>query len=136
MLEVLHTLTSPSKVNVFNLIREPSTPENIASELGITRQAVDKHLKDLQKYGAIRKMWLLSSDRPRIQYVATELGLYFYGEIGSFMSSYRSRGKKDAIESLKDLDVSMLNGDISVDEYTSRKERISRDYSWFVSDDE
>lgn len=133
MLEIVHSLTSPSKVSVFGLLANPATPDYISSELGITRQAVDKHLKEFQSYGMVRKMWLLSSGRPRIQYVATELGRHFYAEMESFVQSYRSMGRDHLKDELKTLDLKFINGEMGREEYTSMKEALEKESEWFHS---
>lgn len=131
MLDMVHTFTSQSKISVFSLLSSPVTPDQISDELGITRQAVDKHLKEFQSHGMVRKMWLLSSTRPRLQYVATDLGRQFYRDIEQFVESYRSLGRMQLKEELKSLDLKFINGEISREEYIDFKNTLLKESKWF-----
>lgn len=132
MLEIVHLLTSSTKREIFEMVERPATPDSIASALGITRQAVDKHLKEFVKYGLVRRMWLLSSARPRLEYSSTPLGSYFYSRIEEFMSSYRDRGNMEFRETMKSIDFKLINGEISKSEYSLLREEKMKDWNWFL----
>lgn len=136
MLEILHLVISPSKLRIFRLLGTPITPDELAGKLDITRQAVDKHLKELLKYGLVKKIWLLSSGRPKLEFVSSDLGNEFYREAESLITKHRESGKDLVTENLKDLDVQLVNGRIGSREYLRLKEDLVKESSWFLSADE
>lgn len=132
MIEIAHMLTSPTKIRIFNLLGDPVSPDKIASTLNITRQGVDKHLKDFLRYGIAEKMWILTSNRPRIEYQATSMGRFFYDELSSFLQDYRKRGEKEIQENLRSLDLKFINGELDKEHYLEMKNAIQSDMSWFI----
>ncbi len=136
MLEIVHSLTSAPKKAIFHLLARPMTPEEIARSLSVTRQGVDKHLKELLKYGLVRKMWLLSPGRPRVQYEATEMGELFFSRLDSFMTEYRKIGRENIIEELKELDIKFIRGTIDKQSYLSEQNKIKSEYDWFYTSED
>lgn len=132
MLEVAHLLTSPTKIKIFELLSDPISPESIASILKITRQGVDKHLKEFLKYGIAEKMWVLTSKRPRIEYQATSIGRSFYEDLRNNLENYRERGKKEVEDNLKSLDTRLISGEMNTKQYLELKKNMLSELSWFM----
>ena len=132
MIEVLPLLTSKTKLEIVNILKEPETPEYIATILKITRQGVDKHLKELLKYGIVERYWLFDSKKPRLEYKLSSLGTYFYTECDQLVNDYRNKGREILNNKLKENDVKLLNNEINIDEYNKNSDNIKREYEWFI----
>lgn len=132
MIEVAHMLTSATKLKIFELLAEPTAPERIANHLDITRQGVDKHLKDFLKYGLVEKMWVLTSSKPRVEYKTTEMGRSFYKQITNVMENYRKKGNEELNSILKSLDLQFINGELEQHKYLERKQEIIESMAWFL----
>ena len=132
MIEVLPLLTSKTKLEIVNILKEPETPEYIATKLKITRQGVDKHLKELLKYGIVERYWLFDSKKPRLEYKLSSMGTYFYTECDQLVNDYRYKGREILNKKLKENDVKLLNNEINIDEYNKNSDNIKKEYEWFI----
>lgn len=130
--EPLHLLTSASKKTLVALLSSPRSPDSLASDLGMTRQAVDKHLKDLLYYGLVEKIWVTSGKRPRVEFKLSTLGNYFYRSIDDFLSNFRKTGREDLVARLKVLDVMLIKGEVDQNRYTEMKEDMEKSMEWFL----
>lgn len=135
MIECLHTLTSSSKMNIIEQLSRPVSPEEIARTLGMTRQAVDKHLKDLVKYGIVERMWVTGVRKPRIEFKISSLGTYFYDNLKSFLSDYRSLGSRDFNDRLKSLDLKLMKDEIDSRRYSELRKELENERHWFLEED-
>ena len=93
MVSTINSLTSLTKMNIIRLLDTPKTPDEIALSLNITRQGVDKQLKELQSYGIVEKKWFIGYNRPRVEFSITYLGEKFYRELDEFEEKFRNNGK-------------------------------------------
>lgn len=133
-MDVIHFLTSSTKISIFRALKKPMSPEELANSLRITRQGIDKHLKGMLKYGIVRKLWIISSGRPRVKFEASEMGMLFFNRLENFLSDYRRIGRESAIDELKNLDIRFIRGSIDNQAYIAEKEKIKSESSWFYSD--
>ena len=135
MLEAIHSLTSSSKLKIVDLLAKPRAPGDLAEALGMTRQAADRHLKEMLEYGIVEKMWVTWGKRPRVEFKLSPLGNYFYSGIGEFLSSFRKRGIWDLTERLKSLDIQLISGDIDQERYQELKRELEENMGWFTGRD-
>jgi DNA-binding HxlR family transcriptional regulator len=129
----INILTSPPKMRIIELLRKPTTPDEIALNLKITRQAVDKHLKELLSYCVVEKRWFIGYNRPRVEFLLTDLGKELYGDISSLALKFRKDGLSTFSERIKSLDLEMISDRISVPEYKARKKELENAFKWFRS---
>lgn len=89
----------------------------------MTRQAVDKHLKDFVKYVIVERMWITGVRKPRIEFQTSMLGSYFYENLRTFIREFRNIGKQDFGERLKSLDMRLMKDEMGMARYDElRKE--------------
>lgn len=131
MLEVVHTLTSEQKLRIFNMLDYPRAPESLANDLRITRQAVDKHLRDMLQYGLVRKRHITDSGRQKVMFETSDLGKYFYGRIQSLVDDFKMKGKQELGDNLKHLGLKLYRGDVKKDEYMAAREKEMEEHRWF-----
>jgi predicted transcriptional regulator len=132
MIPEIHLLTARPKMEIIRILHSRHTPDEIASELGMTRQAVDKNIKDLVRYGIVTRTWKTGSRRPRVEFSLSEMGMEFYSNLEKLIQSYRREGNTIAIQILRDLDLALIKREISPERYMETKEEIKRQYGWFL----
>ncbi|MHB1441072.1 MAG: winged helix-turn-helix transcriptional regulator [Cuniculiplasma sp.] len=132
MVSTINSLTSLTKMNIIRLLDTPKTPDEIALSLNITRQGVDKQLKELQSYGIVEKKWFIGYNRPRVEFSITYLGEKFYRELDEFEEKFRNNGKSWLTEKLKNLDVDLMNGKVSAEKYREQKAEVELTLKWFM----
>lgn len=131
MLSTVSILTAPSKISIVELLDTPKTPEDIAVNLNITRQGVDKQLKELQAYGIVEKRWFIGYNRPKVEFYLTELGALFYKDLTELMKRFRQSGKSILADKLRILDGDLMDGKIEVKKYREEKREIENTMKWF-----
>lgn len=132
MIPEIHLLTARPKMEIIRILHSRHIPDEIASELGMTRQAVDKNIKDLVRYGIVTRTWKTGSRRPRVEFSLSEMGMEFYSNLEKLIQSYRREGNTIAIQILRDLDLALIKKEISPERYMETKEEIKRQYGWFL----
>lgn len=132
MIPAIHLLTARPKMEIIRILHSRHTPDEIASELGMTRQAVDKNIKDLVRYGIVTRTWKTGSRGPRVELSLSEMGMEFYSNLEKLIQSYRREGNTIAIQILRDLDLALIKKEISPERYMETKEEIKRKYGWFL----
>lgn len=129
--EFVHRLTSEPKLKLSHLLSQPMSPEELAIKMSMTRQAVDKHIKEMLSYGILEKIWVTSGMRPRVEFKLSSVGSYFYETLTSFTEDYRSRGLEDLENRIKALDLLLINGDISQNRYYEMRRDLEQSMQWF-----
>ncbi|MCL4345254.1 MAG: hypothetical protein M1375_02505 [Candidatus Thermoplasmatota archaeon] len=110
MISDVNILTSGAKVAIAEILRTPRTPDEIALSLNITRQGVDKHLKEMMKYGIVDRKWFIGYKRPRIEYFLTEAGTKFYRDIDILWRDHVSLSGSYIREKKRSLDLKLADG--------------------------
>lgn len=136
MEEIIHKLTSSPKITISGYLGQPMSPEELAVKMGTTRQAVDKHIKEMYFYGVLEKIWVTSGNRPRVEFKLSALGTHFYSSVSSFIGAYRERGLTEMEERVKSLDMMLISGDITQKRYHEMRDEFERSMQWFVQADE
>ncbi len=134
MISPVHTLTSRAKMNIVERLSTSTSPASLAERMGMTRQAIDKHLKELLLYGIVEKIWVTGPTKPRLEYKVTSLGVSFYKKTGDLILEYREEGIAEYNEKLKSFDLRLLNGDIDVAKYEQLKSSLKEEMSWFLEE--
>lgn len=130
--EIVHRLTSGPKLMLSEMLEKPMSPEDIAGKLGITRQAVDKQIKEMHSYGALEKIWVTSGKRPRVEFKLSATGTYFYKSLAGFIDDYRKQGLEDYENQLKSIDLKLISGGISQPVYFEMREELDDSMKWFL----
>lgn len=130
--EIVHRLTSSTKLLLSSMLQKPMSPEEIAEKLGITRQAVDKHIKEMQSCGVLEKIWVTGGRRPRVEFKLSLTGTYFYSSLQEFEGDYRKRGLEDYENQLKSLDLQIISGEITQERYYELREELETTMQWFL----
>ncbi len=133
MIDVVHLLTSSSKTRVISLIERSTSPNELASSLNMTRQAVDRHLKDLTRFGIVERIWVTGSRKPKVEYRLTDLGRSFYKDLQAFMINFRETGLLEFHERLRNIDMQLVNGEIDKRRYVELRSDLESEKDWFLS---
>lgn len=136
MIECIHILTSDSKLKVLEYLSKPTTPEDIAKSMGMTRQAIDKHMKDLVKYGIVERIWVMGSRKPRIEFKISSLGAFFYDTLKTFVRDYRELGIRDYEERLRMLDLKLVKDEIDMARHSEQREELELERNWFLTNEQ
>lgn len=134
--DIVHKLTSQPKMILSTILEKPMSPDDISRVLGITRQAVDKHIKEMQSYGVLEKMWVTSGRRPRVEFKLSSTGAYFYQSLSTFIDDYRLHGLEDLENQIKSLDIRLISGEIDQGRYYEMKGELERSMEWFLGKQE
>ena len=132
MINSVHSLTSPSKVTIIEEMRSAISPSELAESMNMTRQAVEKHLKELLKYGIVERIWVTGSTKPHLEYRVTELGRNFYDRVKNLMHEYRESGIVLYREKLKSLDLKLAESEIDMQKYMQLRSALEGEMSWFL----
>ncbi len=134
MLSTVSILTAPAKLSIVELLNTPKTPEDIAAKLNITRQGVDKQLKELQTYGIVEKRWFIGYNRPKVEFYLTELGSQLYKDLAELVKKFRNTGQSMVSDKMRILDSDLMEGRISVQKYKEEKREIESTMKWFFEE--
>lgn len=132
MIHDIHILTARPKIEIVRIMHTKHTPDEIASELGMTRQAVDRSLKDLVRYGIATKTWKTGPRRPKVEFRLSEMGTELYSNLEKLMQNYRRDGNSNVIQILRDLDLALIKKEISPERYMETKEEVKKQFEWFL----
>lgn len=135
MLSAVHLLTSRSKIDMIELLARTMSPEDMAGELHMTRQAVDRHLKDFMRYGLVEKMWVTGGRRPRVEFRLSRLGRDFHDGLQEFVSGFRKSGREDIDRRLKELDLKLIRGEANQRSYLEMRKDLEEGMNWFTTDE-
>jgi predicted transcriptional regulator len=119
-------------MNIVERLSTSTSPAILAESMSITRQAVDKHLKELLSYGIVEKIWVTGSTKPRLEYKVTSLGLSFYQKTEDLIHEYREAGAGIYNEKLKTFDLQLANGEIDMAKYEQLRSSLTIEMSWFL----
>ena len=131
MYEAVHILTSPAKLKLIDYLRNSATPEEMAVSLGMTRQAVDKHMKDFMKFGIVEKCWITGDRRPKVEFKLSRLRDLFYASVLELMADHVTRGREVMEDNMKILDRDLATGALSEERYIEKKNALLKNLSWF-----
>jgi predicted transcriptional regulator len=123
-------------MNIVERLITAMSPVRLAESLAMTRQAVDKHLKELLSYGIVERIWVTGSTKPRLEYKMTGIGISFYQKTEDLLNEYRESGIAIYNEKLKSFDLQIANGEIDMAKYEQLKSSLKEEMSWFLQEHE
>ncbi len=122
---------SPLRVEMLNLLRKEMHPEELARRFQITRQAVDKHLAILYRYGFIDKR-IKESVRPMVFYRVTSEGEEFMQNLEDLVQGHIMNIRKRYREELLSLDRMLVEGEINEREYRNKIRGLEKRFGWIM----
>ncbi len=125
------SIISPLRLKMLNLLRRERHPEELSREFGITRQAVDKHLSLLYKYGLVDKR-IKEGARPMVFYRITSEGEEFLQNFEDLEQEHIVNIRKKYKEELIYLDRMLVDGEINEMEYRRRKRALDKRFQWVM----
>ncbi len=139
---LLRALSSEKRRRIIECIREGKEhPEDMTENLKISRQAIDRHLKGLQRFGVVRTVEVPSrGPRDKRTYRLTEIGNKLIDGLDRLIGDYYKKFAEEVLET------KLLTGGIS--EKTYRRllcelaakgisgQKCLRDLGWMKEEDE
>ena len=127
------SIISPLRVEILNLLRKEMHPEELARSFQITRQAVDKHLAILYRYGLIDKR-IKESPRPMVFYRVTSEGEEFLQNLEDLVQGHIMNIRKRYREELLSLDKRLVEGEINEKEYQNKRKSLEKRFEWVMEE--
>ena len=120
---------SPLRLEILRLLRKELHPEELAKKFNVTRQAIDKHLSVLYRYGLVNKR-IKEGTRPMVFYRITSEGEEFLENLEDAIENYIISLKKRYKEELLNLDNMLVNGKINEGEYWRHRKSLEKRLEW------
>lgn len=127
--EIILEALSPKRYTILLHLKDEKHPEDIAKELNITRQAVDKHLSLLYRCGLLEKR-MKESNRMKVYYQISEAGIKLLDSIDDAISNYILEIEENMENKLRELDEALVYGNLSEMEYKYLRRKEEERFSW------
>jgi DNA-binding transcriptional ArsR family regulator len=124
-------IISPLRLKMLDMLRKEMHPEELGRKFGITRQAVDKHLSLLYKYGFVDKR-IKEGARPMVFYRITPEGEEFLQNFEDLLQGHIVNIRKRYKEEIFSLDRMLVEDEIDEKEYKSRKRALDKRFQWVM----
>ncbi len=124
--ELIGIFSSKTRCEILEMLWEGyDHPDDLAEELGITRQAVDKHLVELHDWGIVERNAVFPHEgRPRIVYDMTRSGKRLMNSLDDLAEKYRENMIERAENQIEQLDMKLAVGELSEKIYRKKVEEI------------
>ncbi len=127
--EFVASQITATRLRILRMLRREKHPEEIAEELKITRQAVDKHLKILYDLGMVERK-IKYGKRIQVYYEISEAGGEFLMNFEEIVNNYILSVRKSEREEIMKIDNMLVNGEINEREYLKRRKDIEKRFGW------
>ncbi len=113
--EMIGIFSSETRCKILEMLGEGyDHPDELAEELGLTRQAVDKHLVELHDWGVVERNAVFPHEgRPKIVYELTKEGKKLMNTLDNLAERYKETMLERAEEEIEQLDMKLATGDLS-----------------------
>ncbi len=128
-MEFIASQLTAVRIKILKMLKKEKHPEEIAEELEITRQAVDKHLKILYDLGMVKRK-IKYGKRIQVYYEISEAGEEFLMNFEEMVNNYILSMRKSEREEIMKLDNMLVNGEINEREYWKRRKAIEGRLGW------
>ena len=127
---ILKALSSENRCMILKYISEGvGHPDDIASKINASRQAVDKQLGVLYETGLIEKKAITPpSGRPKVVFNITKSGKTLIHDIDNFLHKYITALDKELKHEIEDMDTLLLKGEINEEVYHKRNNELRKRY--------
>ncbi len=126
---------TPIRLKILRMLFEEMHPEDIAREVGITRQGVDKHLALLYQFGLVDKRVKMEV-RPMVFYRITPEGEELIRNFEDMAQSHIIGLKNRYKEELITLDRMLVEGNMSEAEYWKKRKELQKRFQWVMEDED
>ncbi|MFW5946198.1 MAG: ArsR/SmtB family transcription factor [Candidatus Natronoplasma sp.] len=131
--ELIGIFSSDTRCKVLEMLGEGyDHPDELAEELELTRQAVDKHLVELHDWGVVERNAVFPhGGRPKIVYELTKEGKRLMNTLDKLAERYKETMLERAEEEIEHLDMKLAMGELSEKVYKKKVKEINNrwDYS-------
>ncbi|MEF8835406.1 MAG: ArsR family transcriptional regulator [Candidatus Thermoplasmatota archaeon] len=113
--DLIGIFSSGTRCKILEMLLEGyDHPDDLAEELELTRQAVDKHLVELHDWGMVERNAIFPHEgRPKIVYELTKAGKRLMNTLDSLAEKYRETMVDRAENEIEQLDRKLAEGDLS-----------------------
>ncbi len=117
---------SKTRCEILEMLREGyDHPDDLAEDLELTRQAVDKHLKVLHEWGMVERNAVFPPEgRPKIVYEMTKAGKRLMNTMDKLAERYKSTMIERAEYEIEELDIKLATGELSEKIYKKKVKEI------------
>ena len=128
---LLRSLSSETRLEVIRLLKEGiDHPGDLAKEVGVVRQAIDKHLLDMYSMGLVdRSAHFPPTGRPKIVYSLTPRGANLYNSINKLIMEFSGDMRAQHAELKRELDTKLIMGQIGEKGYRKKLEELDSQFS-------
>lgn len=130
--EMISIFSSKTRCEILEMLREGyDHPDDLAEELGLTRQAVDKHLVKLHDWGMVERNAVFPPEgRPKIVYEITRSGKKLMNTLDKLARRYRSTMIERAENEIEQLDRKLAEGELSEKVYKKKLKEIKQRWGY------
>ncbi len=129
--EKISLIVSPLRIKLLDSLRDERHPEDLAREFKITRQAIDKHLSILYRYGLVDKR-IKEGIRPMVFYRITSEGEEFLQNFENMAEGHFISVRKRYKDELLTLDRMLVDGELNEGEYKRRRNALDKRFKWVM----
>lgn len=124
--DLIGIFSSETRCKILDMLGEGyDHPDDLAEELELTRQAVDKHLIELHEWGMVERNAIFPHEgRPRIIYDLTKPGKRLMNTLDSLAGRYRETILERVENEIKDLDEKLADGELSEKVYREKVKEV------------
>jgi len=110
--EMIGIFSSETRCKILEMLGEGyDHPDELAEELGLTRQAIDKHLVELHDWGIVERNAVFPHEgRPKIVYELTKAGKKLMNTLDNLSERYKETMLERAEEEIEQLDMKLATG--------------------------
>jgi len=136
--DLLSLFSSSTRCKIIDMLKEGyDHPDDLAEELEITRQAVDKHLLELHDWGLVERNAIFPPDgRPKIMYELTKECKKLTATLDKIADRYRESMIRRAENEIENYDIKLAEGDISERVYMKKVEETKKKWNYDELKDE
>ena len=132
--KLLRLFSSKTRCRIIDMLNSGyDHPEDIAEDLDMTRQAVDKHLIELHDWGLVERNAIFPHDgRPKIIYELTRECKQLAQVFDRIGDKYRSSMINRAEKEMEQLDIKLAEGEIAEKIYDKKIQEIKKRWNYEV----
>ncbi|MBS3782413.1 MAG: winged helix-turn-helix transcriptional regulator [Candidatus Thermoplasmatota archaeon] len=130
--EMIGIFSSETRCKILEMLWEGyDHPDDLAEELDLTRQAVDKHLVELHDWGMVERNAVFPPEgRPKIIYELTKAGKRLMNTLDNLAERYRETMLERAEEEIEQLDMKLASGELSEKIYKKKVKEIKERWNY------
>ncbi len=130
--DLLSLFSSGTRCKIIDMLKEGyDHPDDLAEELDITRQAVDKHLLELHDWGLVERNAVFPPDgRPKIMYELTKECRKLISTFDKIADRYKDSMIRRAENEIENYDIKLAEGEISERVYMKKVEETKKKWNY------